>query len=47
MELRTHTQYRLCLYICREFDLDLGCGLVGKAADHESHQRAGSYSDLG
>lgn len=46
MELRTHKQYRLCFYICREFDLDLGCGLGGKAADRESHQRAGSYSDL-
>ena len=45
MELRTHIQYRLCLYFCREFDL--GCGLVGKAADRESHQRAGSHSDLG
>ena len=46
MELRTHKQYRLCLYICREFDPDLGCGLGGKAADPESHQRVGSYSDL-
>ena len=32
---------------CREFELDLGWGLVGEAADPKSRQKAGFYSDLG